>query len=185
MTYKSFDNFLESITQRGLGAAEMLAMEMKSAGLYVSRGLSFKQAEVDTYCTPAATSHMISHMIVYTSHMTSHMIIYTSHMIIYTSHTSHMIIYTSYMISHMIYMTHMISHMIIYTTHMTSHMIIYTSHMTSHMIIYMTHMTSHMISHNPYGQSQEQLHVPLQFTMLEVPLNDEQVKVYDTAAHVW
>ena len=128
MAYKSFDNFLESITQRGLGAAEMLAMEMKSAGLYVSRGLSFKQAEVDTYCTPAATSHMTSHMIIYTSHMT----VYTSHMIIYTSH-----------------------------------------------------MTSHMISHNPYGQSQEQLHVPLQFTMLEVPLNDEQVKVYDTAAHVW
>ena len=107
MAYKSFDNFLESITQRGLGAAEMLAMEMKSAGLYVSRGLSFKQAEVDT-----------SHMIVYTSHMTSH-------------------------------------------------------------------MTGYMISHSPYGQSQEQLYVPLQFTMLEVPLNDEQVKVYNTAAHVW
>ena len=61
---------------------------------------------------------------------------------------------------------------------MISHMIIYMTHMTSH-------MTSHMISHNPYGQSQEQLHDPLQFTMLEVPLNDEQVKVYDTAAHVW
>ena len=169
MAYKSFDNFLESITQRGLGAAEMLAMEMKSAGLYVSRGLSFKQAEVDTYCTPAATSHMTSHMIIYTSHMTSHMIVYTSHI------TSHMMVYAS----------HMTSHMIIYTSHMTSHMIIYTSHMTSHMIIYTSHMTSHMISHNPYGQSQEQLHVPLQFTMLEVPLNDEQVKVYDTAAHVW
>ena len=134
MAYKSFDNFLESITQRGLGAAEMLAMEMKSAGLYVSRGLSFKQAEVDVTILTAATSHMI---------------IYTSHMIIYTSH----------MMSHM---THMISHM-------------------SHMIICM----SHMISHNPYGQSQEQLHVPLQFTMLEVPLSDEQVQVYSTAAHVW
>ena len=48
-----------------------------------------------------------------------------------------------------------------------------------------SHMTSYMISHSPYGQSQEQLYVPLQFTMLEVPLNDEQVKVYDTAAHVW
>ena len=81
MAYKSFDNFLESITQRGLGAAEMLAMEMKSAGLYVSRGLSFKQAEVDTYCTPAATSHMTSHMIIYTSHMTSHIINYMTHMI--------------------------------------------------------------------------------------------------------
>jgi len=48
MAYKGFDTFLESITQRGLGAAEMLAMEMKSAGLYVSRGLSFRQAEVST-----------------------------------------------------------------------------------------------------------------------------------------
>jgi len=28
------------------GIAEMLAMEMKSCGAYVSRGLSFKQAEV-------------------------------------------------------------------------------------------------------------------------------------------
>ena len=29
-----------------LGAAEMLAMEMKASGMYVSRGLSFRQAEV-------------------------------------------------------------------------------------------------------------------------------------------
>eukprot|EP00731_Ephydatia_muelleri_P029060 Em0020g704a len=43
--YKTFQNFLDTITQRGLGAAEMLAMEMKSAGVYVSRGLSFRQAE--------------------------------------------------------------------------------------------------------------------------------------------
>ena len=28
------------------GVAEMLAMEMKSSGMYVSRGLSYKQAEV-------------------------------------------------------------------------------------------------------------------------------------------
>ena len=57
MAYKSFDNFLESITQRGLGAAEMLAMEMKSAGLYVSRGLSFKQAEVDMTILSSHKSH--------------------------------------------------------------------------------------------------------------------------------
>ena len=57
MAYKSFDNFLESITQRGLGAAEMLAMEMKSAGLYVSRGLSFKQAEVDMTILTHSSSH--------------------------------------------------------------------------------------------------------------------------------
>ena len=29
-----------------VGAAEMLAMEMKASGMYVSRGLSFRQAEV-------------------------------------------------------------------------------------------------------------------------------------------
>ena len=46
MAYKTFQAFLDTITQRGLGAAEMLAMEMKSAGVYVSRGLSFRQAEV-------------------------------------------------------------------------------------------------------------------------------------------
>ena len=30
--------------------AEILAMEMKSAGMYVSRGLSYKQAEVGLFC---------------------------------------------------------------------------------------------------------------------------------------
>ena len=49
LAYRNFESFLESITRRGLGAAEMMAMEMKSAGMYVSRGLSFKQAEVCTY----------------------------------------------------------------------------------------------------------------------------------------
>ncbi|XP_020605433.1 protein strawberry notch homolog 1-like [Orbicella faveolata] len=43
--FKSFDSFLTSISKRGLGAAEMLAMEMKASGMYVSRGLSFRQAE--------------------------------------------------------------------------------------------------------------------------------------------
>ncbi|XP_031566399.1 protein FORGETTER 1-like [Actinia tenebrosa] len=43
--FRSFQSFLDSITKRGLGAAEMLAMEMKASGMYVSRGLSFRQAE--------------------------------------------------------------------------------------------------------------------------------------------
>ncbi|CAH3034332.1 unnamed protein product [Porites lobata] len=43
--FKSFDSFLASITKRGLGASEMLAMEVKASGMYVSRGLSFRQAE--------------------------------------------------------------------------------------------------------------------------------------------
>ena len=30
------------------GVAEMLAMEMKTSGMYVSRGLSFQEAEVGT-----------------------------------------------------------------------------------------------------------------------------------------
>ncbi|XP_064614960.1 uncharacterized protein LOC135479136 [Liolophura sinensis] len=46
--FKDFDNFIESIQRKGLGVAEMLAMEMKTTGMYVSRGLSFKQAEFVT-----------------------------------------------------------------------------------------------------------------------------------------
>ena len=46
LSFPNFESFLESVTRRGLGAAEMLAMEMKSAGVYVSRGLSYKKAEV-------------------------------------------------------------------------------------------------------------------------------------------
>lgn len=48
LPFRKFENFLESVTRRGLGAAEMLAMEMKSAGVYVSRGLSYRQAEVSS-----------------------------------------------------------------------------------------------------------------------------------------
>ena len=33
------------------GASEMLAMEMKACGMYVSRGLSFRQAEVSINCS--------------------------------------------------------------------------------------------------------------------------------------
>lgn len=46
--FKSFEQFLETVHRKGLGVAEMLAMEMKSSGMYVSRGLSFKQAEFVT-----------------------------------------------------------------------------------------------------------------------------------------
>ena len=44
--FKNFETFLKTVEEKGLGMAEMLAMEMKSTGMYVSRGLSFKQAEV-------------------------------------------------------------------------------------------------------------------------------------------
>lgn len=44
--FKTFEQFLDSVQRKGLGMAEMVAMEMKTSGMYVSRGLSFKQAEV-------------------------------------------------------------------------------------------------------------------------------------------
>jgi hypothetical protein len=44
--FKSFMEFLDTVQKKGLGVAEMLAMEMKSSGMYVSRGLSYRQAEV-------------------------------------------------------------------------------------------------------------------------------------------
>eukprot|EP00794_Sanderia_malayensis_P010733 gene10733-11882_t len=46
--FKDFTPFLESLTRRGLGALEMLAVEMKAAGMYVSRGLSYRQTEFMT-----------------------------------------------------------------------------------------------------------------------------------------
>lgn len=44
--FRSFEQFIEFVQKKGLGMAEMLAMEMKMSGMYVSRGLSYKQAEV-------------------------------------------------------------------------------------------------------------------------------------------
>lgn len=43
--FKDFDVFLDNINRRGLGTLEMLAMDMKAAGLYLSRGLSYSQTE--------------------------------------------------------------------------------------------------------------------------------------------
>jgi len=42
--YSDFASFVDGITARGVGGLEMLAMEMKSTGTYVSRGLSYEQA---------------------------------------------------------------------------------------------------------------------------------------------
>lgn len=44
--FRSFEQFIKFVQKKGLGMAEMLAMEMKMSGMYVSRGLSYKQAEV-------------------------------------------------------------------------------------------------------------------------------------------
>lgn len=46
--FHSFKEFKESMEKRGLGALEMLAMELKAKGAYVSRGLGWKGAEFET-----------------------------------------------------------------------------------------------------------------------------------------
>lgn len=46
--FGSFKEFKESMEKRGLGALEMLAMELKAKGSYVSRGLGWKGAEFET-----------------------------------------------------------------------------------------------------------------------------------------
>ncbi|CAM9618424.1 unnamed protein product [Scytosiphon promiscuus] len=46
--FYSFKDFKESMETRGLGALEMLAMELKAKGAYVSRGLGWKGAEFET-----------------------------------------------------------------------------------------------------------------------------------------
>ncbi len=41
--FADFQAFLDSMKRRGVSFLEMLAMEMKSEGYYVARGLSFKR----------------------------------------------------------------------------------------------------------------------------------------------
>lgn len=43
--FPDFEAFLDSMKHRGVSFLEMLAMELKSEGKYVARGLSFRQAE--------------------------------------------------------------------------------------------------------------------------------------------
>ena len=45
--FANFEAFVQGITNRGVGGLEMLAMEMKATGTYVSRGLSYEQAEFE------------------------------------------------------------------------------------------------------------------------------------------
>ncbi|CAC5397982.1 Protein strawberry notch homolog 2,Protein strawberry notch homolog 1,Protein strawberry notch,Protein FORGETTER 1 [Mytilus coruscus] len=53
--FKTFEGFLDTVHKKGLGMAEMLAMEMKMSGMYISRGLSYKQAEFMTVEAPLTT----------------------------------------------------------------------------------------------------------------------------------
>jgi hypothetical protein len=50
--FRDFDGFVNGITNRGVGGLEMLAMEMKATGTYVSRGLSYEQAEFELVQAP-------------------------------------------------------------------------------------------------------------------------------------
>ncbi|KAI7844526.1 hypothetical protein COHA_001884 [Chlorella ohadii] len=43
--FSTFQSFLDSMKKRGITFLEMLSMELKGDGLYVSRGLSFREAE--------------------------------------------------------------------------------------------------------------------------------------------
>jgi hypothetical protein len=52
LPFSSFEQFHQNASKRGVFFLEMLAMELKRSGAYVSRGLSFKQAEFETlHCT--------------------------------------------------------------------------------------------------------------------------------------
>jgi hypothetical protein len=46
--YPTFDSFKEALTRRGVGAMEMLALEMKLKGLFASRTLSWEGADFHT-----------------------------------------------------------------------------------------------------------------------------------------
>lgn len=53
--FPDFEAFLDSMKHRGVAFLEMLAMELKSEGKYVARGLSFRDAEfVHEQCTLTA-----------------------------------------------------------------------------------------------------------------------------------
>ena len=52
--FKSFDDFVAAVTRRGVGGLEMLAMEMKSTGMYVTRDSSLPRA---TRHSPLTTRH--------------------------------------------------------------------------------------------------------------------------------
>ena len=58
--FADFKAFLDSMKSRGVSFLEMLAMEMKSEGYYVARGLSFTSAPFEPCpqldCPPAPVS---------------------------------------------------------------------------------------------------------------------------------
>jgi len=57
--FVDFEAFLKVVSRKGIFFLEMLAMELKREGAYVSRGLSFKRAEFETLTlalTPAQTA---------------------------------------------------------------------------------------------------------------------------------
>eukprot|EP00277_Geminigera_cryophila_P001483 CAMPEP_0179412588 /NCGR_PEP_ID=MMETSP0799-20121207/4560_1 /TAXON_ID=46947 /ORGANISM="Geminigera cryophila, Strain CCMP2564" /LENGTH=461 /DNA_ID=CAMNT_0021184833 /DNA_START=177 /DNA_END=1560 /DNA_ORIENTATION=- len=54
--FLNFEAFLKVVSKKGIFFLEMLAMELKREGAYVSRGLSFKKAEFETLTVGLTTS---------------------------------------------------------------------------------------------------------------------------------
>ena len=46
-SFRDFDAFVEGVKNRGVGGLEMLAIEMKATGTYLSRGLSYHGAKCE------------------------------------------------------------------------------------------------------------------------------------------
>ena len=55
-----FDAFVQSVTRRGVGGLELLALDLKSTGSYVSRGLSYKDAEFELSTAPLSAEQRAS-----------------------------------------------------------------------------------------------------------------------------
>ena len=52
LAFNDFPEFLTAVQSRGLGTLQIVAMEMKSRGMYVSRMLSFEGADFDLVKVP-------------------------------------------------------------------------------------------------------------------------------------
>lgn len=56
--FPQFQSFLEALEKRGVGALELVAMDMKARGMYVCRTLSFKGAEFEVVEVPLEADMM-------------------------------------------------------------------------------------------------------------------------------
>jgi hypothetical protein len=58
MLYPTFQSFQETLSNRGMGSLEMLALEMKQMGTFVARTLSWDGAEFETMEIALSTEHV-------------------------------------------------------------------------------------------------------------------------------